>query len=316
MRGLEIARAFYEEWGIPMLREQFPELLPYVAAGLVGSGSECYGFDDALSRDHDFEPGFCLFLPGEDVVDRRTAFRLERAYARLPREYAGLRRALMAPVGGSRHGVMRISEFFEEKVGAADGALTLKQWMTLPSHVLADATNGAVFCDPYGVFTEIRTRLSHLPAEVRRKKLAGHLLIMAQAGQYNYKRCLAHGETGAAQLAVIEFVQSALQATFLLNDRHMPYYKWSFRAMRALPLLSDLADTLEFLISSDNDSATCATKGEIIEDIAGIFIRTLQEQALTDATCGDLSKHAYSVNDSITDAALRNMNIFAGAQHI
>ena len=312
MQGLEIARAFYEEYGVPMLREQFPGLLPYVAAGLVGSGSECYGFDDELSRDHDFEPGFCLFLPGEDVVDRRTAFQLERAYAHLPREFAGLRRGLMAPAGGSRHGVLRISEFYEEKVGTADGQLSLQQWMTLPAHLLADATNGEVFCDPYGEFTSIRTRLSHLPEEVRRKKLAGQLLIMAQAGQYNYSRCLAHGETGAAQLAMIEFAQSALRAAFLLNDRHMPYYKWSFRALRALPFLSDLADTLEFLITSDNDRATSATKAEIIEDVAGIFIRALQEQELTDATCGDLAKHAYSVNDSITDPQLRNMNIFAG----
>ena len=74
MKGLEIARAYYEEYGEPMLRERFPALMPFVAAGLTGSGSECWGFDDEVSRDHDFEPGFCLFLPGEDVVDRRTAF--------------------------------------------------------------------------------------------------------------------------------------------------------------------------------------------------------------------------------------------------
>ena len=73
MKGLEIARAYYEEYGEPMLRERFPALMPFIAAGLTGSGSECWGFDDEVSRDHDFEPGFCLFLPGEDVVDRRTA---------------------------------------------------------------------------------------------------------------------------------------------------------------------------------------------------------------------------------------------------
>ena len=85
MKGLELSRAFFEEYGMPMLQEEFPQLLMYLAAGLTGSGSECFGFDDEVSRDHDFEPGFCIFLPGEEVVSRKDAFRLERAYAKLPR---------------------------------------------------------------------------------------------------------------------------------------------------------------------------------------------------------------------------------------
>ena len=66
-----------------MLKEQFPEVLPYLAAGLTGSGSECFGFDDEVSRDHDFEPGFCIFIPNDTVPERRDAFLLERAYAKL-----------------------------------------------------------------------------------------------------------------------------------------------------------------------------------------------------------------------------------------
>ena len=56
MNGMEISRAYYEAFGKPML-EEFPGILPYAAAGLLGSGSECLGFDDEVSRDHDFEPG-------------------------------------------------------------------------------------------------------------------------------------------------------------------------------------------------------------------------------------------------------------------
>ena len=208
MKGLKIARAYYEEYGEPMLREKFPELLPLIAAGLTGSGSECWGFDDEVSRDHDFEPGFCLFLPGEDVVDRKTAFALERAYAALPGEFMGLKRSLVSPVGGARHGVLRTAEFMKDKIGKADGNLSLMEWLYMPDYALAEAVNGEIFTDGYGEVTAIRERLMHRPEDVRLKKLAGQLLLMGQSGQYNYRRCLQHGETAAAQLAAVEFVKS------------------------------------------------------------------------------------------------------------
>ena len=312
MQGLELAKRFYEQYGAPMLHEQFAAFEEVIAVGLCGSGSECFGFDDDVSTDHDFEPGFCLFLPGEDVIDRRTAFLLERAYAKLPREFEGYTRSLMNPVGGNRHGVLRMDDFFLSKVGSPDGELTTEQWLTIPEFYLAEATNGEVFRDDCGAFTAIRKKLAYLPEDVRRKKLAGELLTMTQSGQYNYTRCLQHGETGAAQLAAFEFVRAALHTVFLLNKAYLPYYKWQFRALRGLPLLSSVADPLEFLLTTENTGDLAKTKYGIIEDIAGMIIEALQAQELTKAVCGDLEKHAYSVNDTIADAALRNMSVFAG----
>ena len=311
MNGLELSERFYEAYGRPMLSDQFSELLPYLAVGLFGSGSECMGFDDEISRDHDFEPGFMLLLPGEDVVDRRTAFQLERAYSKLPKEFMGLKRSAIAPVGGARHGVIRTAEFFENKVGAGDGVLTVSQWLTVPEHALSEAVNGRLFFDGYGEVSRIREGLSRYPEDIRRKKLAGELLLMAQAGQYNYMRCLRHGETGAAQLTVAEFTKAAMHAAFLLNGVYMPYYKWSFRAMRALPKLSMLAETLEVLLCTDNEPETAESKYGMIEDVASDVIDELMDQHLTKAICGDLEKHAYSVNDSIEDGGVRNLHILA-----
>ncbi len=311
MHGLELAEAYYKEYGEPMLREQFPEVCGYLAAGLFGSGSECFGYDDEVSRDHDFEPGFCLFLPGEDIVDRQTAFRLERAYDRLPGEFRGFSRARLAPVGGRRHGVFRTAEFFRDRTGSPDGILTAEQWLHVPETALAEAVNGKIFADPYGEVSRIREALACCPEDVRRKKLAGQLLLMAQSGQYNYRRCLAHGETAAAQLAVFEFARSASAVIFLLNRRYQPYYKWSFRAMRELPVLSIEAELLEFLLTTDNDGDMAEEKSRVIEGIAADVIDELMEQTLTRAVCGDLEKHAYSVNDSVADAGLRNMHVLA-----
>ncbi|MBR3149071.1 MAG: DUF4037 domain-containing protein [Eubacterium sp.] len=311
MNGIELSRAYFEEFGRPMLENEFPELMPYLAAGLFGSGSECFGFDDEISTDHDFEPGFCIFLPDEDTVDRRAAFLLERAYAKLPKEFMGFKRAMLSPVGGARKGVIRTAEFFEEKIGSPDGTLTPEEWLTVPEQALAEATNGVVFFDNFGEVTKIREALAYYPEDVRRKKLAGNLLLMAQSGQYNYKRCLDHGEEAAAQLAVFEFVNSATAAIFLLNNIYKPYYKWSFRALRALPKLSLEAEIMEYLLTTGNEPETAEEKYYAIEGIAADVIDELAEQELTDAICGDLEKHAYSVNDKIENAEIRNLHVLA-----
>ena len=309
MTGLELARGYWEEYGLKMIREQFPEYEGIIAAALTGSGSECYGFDDEVSRDHDFEPGFCLFLPGEDVVDRRTAFQMERAYAKLPASYGGFERQKMNPVGGQRHGVFRLDDYFRDKIGCPVEELTTDKWLRLPEYALAEAVNGEVFRDDAGILTDCRDRLRRMPEDVRKKRLAGHLLMMAQSGQYNYRRCLEHRERGAAQLAVGEYVNHTLAATFLLNGAYMPYYKWSFRAVKELPGGEDLARSLEWLLTTGNEGSLAEDKVFCIEGIASGVIDLLQEQGLTEAICGDLEKHAYSMNDGIRDSEVRNLHI-------
>jgi len=310
MKGLELAKKYYLEYGAPMIKENFPEFEGVIAVGLVGSGSECLGYDDDISTDHDFEPGFCMFIPDEDIIDSKTEFLLERAYAKLPREFMGYSRSSTAPVGERRHGVIRMSEFFTRRVGSPDGELSLEEWFSLPEHALAEVVDGEIFRDDLGTFTAVRERLSAMPNDVRLKKLAGHLLLMAQSGQYNYSRCISRGETGAAQLAVIEFVKSAMQVIFLLNNKYMPYYKWSFRALSELEIFSELTYSLEYLISSENGKENSVLKMDMIEDIAGLIIAELKVQDLSEAICTDLEKHAYSVNDKIVDNDIRNKNIF------
>lgn len=310
MKGLELARGYFEEYGKPMLENDFPDLLPLLAVGFTGSGSEYYGFDDEVSRDHDFEPGFCIFLPGEHLIDRKQTFQLERAYAKLPKEYAGVKRQPINPVGGNRNGVFRTQDFFSKAVGSPDGDLSVAQWLTLPDYALAEAVNGEVFFDPYGEVSAIRSRLLDMPKDIRLKRLAGNLLVMAQAGQYNYVRCLKRGETEAAQLACVRFVDAAMRVIFLLRNQYMPYYKWSFRALRSLPQAEELAQKLSAVLLSDpRDELLAQGKYDNIEAIASLIITELQAQGLTDAICGDLEKHAYSVNDQIKDGNIRNMHI-------
>jgi hypothetical protein len=309
MKGLELSEAFYETCGKPMLEEAFSHLLPFLAVGLIGSGSECFGYDDDISRDHDFEPGFCIFLPDESRVDRHSEFLLERAYAKLPSSFMGVSRSNVVPVGGARHGVLRTADFFMKTTGSPDGNLSLQQWLTIPEQALAEATNGRLFFDRLGEVSCIRNALSVFPEDIRLKRLSGHLLLMAQSGQYNYLRCLDHGEPAAAQLAVTEFVKSCISVIFLLNRRYQLYYKWVFRAIRDLPLLSELHAPLEYLLSSGNGPDDAIEKSSLIEELSAVIIDQLAAQKLTSLRSNDLERQAYSVNSRIKVPELRNMNI-------
>ncbi len=308
MQGLEISKAFYLQYGKPMLQEQFADVLDRIAVGLVGEGSECLGFDDDLSRDHDFDAGFCLWIRDEDEAS--FGFRLERAYAKLPREFMGLKRCALSPVGGNRHGVITIGEFYTRFLGAKTAPDCHERWLYTPSASLLAACSGQVFDDPLGEFSAVRqVLLGGYPQDIRKKKLAAHTVMMAQAGQYNYGRCMARGEQGAAQLSIFEFVRHAISAVYLLNNRYEPFYKWAYRGMRRLPVLGSLHEALQALTEMDNSPSNAVTKQVVIEDTATLFIEEFSKQELTAALCGDLEKHAYSILDHVEDVTLRNMHI-------
>ncbi len=311
MQGLDISREYYLQYGRPMLEDQFSDVLDRIAVGLAGEGSECLGFDDELSRDHDFEPGFCLWITEADA--QVFGFRLERAYAKLPKEFMGLRRGLLSPAGGNRHGVITVEAFYTRFLGAPTMPDSVEHWLYTPSFSLAAASGGQVFTDPLGVFSSVRERLlAGYPEDVRRKKLAAHTALMAQSGHYNYPRCIARGEQGAAQLAVFEFVKHAISAIYLLNNRYEPFYKWAYRGLSQLPVLGHIGDSLQALTEMDNSPDSVTAKEAIIQDITALLIQVFKDQELTRATCGDPEQHARSIQDGIRDVSLRNMHILDG----
>lgn len=87
LSGLKLAKAYWDEVGRPMIEAKYPEYVGRIAVGLVGHGSECYGFDDGYSHDHDFGPRFCLWLTDEDYA--AIGERLQADYDALPRDFRG-----------------------------------------------------------------------------------------------------------------------------------------------------------------------------------------------------------------------------------
>ena len=312
MKGIEVSLKYYLSFGKKMLEDGFSDIIDNITVGLVGEGSECFGFDDEISYDHDFEPGFCIF------VDHKTydkyGFALERAYSKLPKEFLGLKRQPLAPADGARHGVMVTEKFYERFLGINDLPVDNKVFLYTPTFSLACAANGKIFKAGDGKFMQIRKILcSGYPDDVRKKKLAAHAALMAQSGQYNYKRLIARGETGAAQLSIFEFVKSAISSVYLLNNSYEPFYKWAYRGMRALPVLGELETALSNLTELGNSKKQAEEKQEIIGDIARLICSEYARQNLSDAKNNDFSDNAFSITDKIKDNNLRNLHIMEGA---
>jgi hypothetical protein len=84
--GGELARNFHADVVGPLLARAMPGLR--YAAGRLGSGSDVLGFDDAMSRDHDWGCRLTLLVdgPDRDAVPQ-VSLLLERE---LPESYQGL----------------------------------------------------------------------------------------------------------------------------------------------------------------------------------------------------------------------------------
>lgn len=302
--GLELARAFFEERGRPMLAEAFPDHVDRVACGLVGDGSECFGCDDALSRDHDWGPRFYLWL--DDDAFAAIGAELQRRYDDLGGAFGGFVFE-PTPEGRHRQGVWRIGDFYRQFTGLPGGPVELAEWRAVPERYLAAATNGEVFHDPSGAFTAVRERLlAFYPEDVRRKKIAHRAALMAQAGQYNFPRSARRGEWVAARCALDEFIRAGMSMIFLLNRVYAPFYKWMHRKLLTLPTLADTASGFAALASAPAAEPGLADR---VEDICLRVAAELVRQGLSERNDSFLLDHCAGIMAGIADERLRRTHV-------
>ena len=290
MKGLSLSKKYYEEYGRRMIMETVPALADRIAVGLAGDGSQCFGFDDEISRDHDFAPGFCVWLTDEDFALYGTV--LQEAYGRLPAGYTGTSRRNSDTPG--RLGIHTISGFYSEYTGFSEGPVSNDEWLMCPETSLAACANGEIFSDPLGDFSRIRNRiLEFYPEDVLRKKIAARAAVMAQAGQYNLSRCLKRGDTVSASLACARFTEAALSMTHLLNRKYVPFYKWAFRSAQNLPKLRSIPALIEELHNT--------IKPEIAENICIEIADELRHQKFSSCSSNFLQDHLADIMSGIKD---------------
>ncbi|WEV47228.1 DUF4037 domain-containing protein [Bifidobacterium sp. ESL0690] len=308
--GLKLARAYWEQYGKPMIAEKYPDYQGRIAAGLIGHGSECYGFDDQYSQDHDFGPGFCLWLTDEDYA--AIGEKLQADYEALPQEFMGFgpRESTARAQGGARRtGIFRIGDFFAGITGypAAPSDDKPHEWLLLDEPTLAAATNGEIFADPLGAISKTRQGFKLMPDDVRLSLISRRLGMIAQAGQYNLPRMLKRGDGAAAWLSIREFTTNVCSFVFLINEPiragYMPYYKWQFAALRRLSgrmstVLPDVCEQLETILRlssaacfggagfGEGGKGSAPAQGQIqstVEHICSEIVAELKNEGLTNS---------------------------------
>lgn len=292
--GIELAKKFYEEYGMSLIHEKFAAYEDSIAVGFVGEGSERFGFDDEYSMDHDFGPGFCMWVT-EEIYDK-IGQELQQEYDKLPTTYLGVTRVNTTMAQG-RVGVQVIGDFYEKYTGYRQAPDTTEKWIDIEDYKLATVTNGAVFRDDLGIFTDVRNSFANQPEGARLTKLAREISAMAQTGQCNYGRSMARKDYVTAQICISEFMQHTMKCLFILNKKYAPYYKWMLQGTKSLEVLPEVGDILRALADTDDQREVWKNyiynntkvnendrKALIIEIVAKLIINELKNQGIVNNT--------------------------------
>ena len=128
MRGIELSEKCFFEKFLPLVRERLPDAEAHIAAGFVGGGSECFGFDDEISIDHDFSDGFYIWLTEEDDIKYGVALsRIYRECVSSPKTKSASPRL---------RGVITVEDFYARYIGRRGLPENSFEWLAIPESAL------------------------------------------------------------------------------------------------------------------------------------------------------------------------------------
>jgi hypothetical protein len=246
MKGLEITRRYFLEWALPYLSNNHGELVQRIAAGMI-SGSDSIGADDKISRDHNWGPGFSVWLTAKDFNASGAALALDLHRA-VPDTFEGFE---IAACFGSKAQSIRVGsmeEFFIEETGGHSHMPTdVKTWNPTPrdeSH-LYFLKHGHVFHDPLGEFSRRRKALCTWPRYTLLRGISNAAWQLWHYGEYNFDRVAQRGDPLAILFCKAEFIHHAMRLCFYLEEDFVPYWKWTSYCFRRLEGIAPIADMLD-----------------------------------------------------------------------
>lgn len=260
--GMRLSEIFFRQAVEPLLRRHFAHL--GYSAGLMGSGSEVLGFDDARSTDHHWGPRVMLFLRQEDV-DRHIRDIHRLMATELPREVEGyptnftepqedgsqlLRYAADGPIN-HRVEVSTLPAYLMHYVGLSDPLHMLDlDWLVTPQQRLRTLAHGAVFHDGLHILDPMRQALQWYPDHIWRTLLAAQWRRIGQEEPFP-GRCVEAGDELGSRVVTARLVRDLMLLAFLMERTYAPYSKWLGTGFSRLKCASVLTPHLTGALDSD-----------------------------------------------------------------
>jgi len=236
--GLALCQAFYRDCVAPVLARSFPELAH--SAAVMGRGSEVLGFDDELSRDHDWQARVSVFLAPDDHGRRATAVR-SALEARVPAAFGGYPTAVE---------VVTVRGYFTDRLGLdVDAELTVRDWLATPEQQLAMYTAGAVFHDELDLHA-VRDRLARYPHDVWLYLMSAGWWRVHPEGNLVGRTGSVGDELGSALIGS-RLVTDLVRLCFLMERRYAPYPKWFGTAFSRLGCAAELTPVFRAALAAE-----------------------------------------------------------------
>lgn len=253
--GRALAQHYYADVVAPLLERAG---VPHAAARL-GTGSEVLGYDDEVSRDHDWGLRLQVFVADSDVAAVEELFD-----ERLPATYAGMPVSFPFshdPVVRRRTEVTGVAGFARDRLGLDPStAWTTDDWLSLTGQGVLEVTAGPVFADTSGELTALRERLAWYPDDLWRYVVACDWRRLEQELPLAGRAACVGDELGSLVIAG-RLAGVAMHLALLLERRWAPYSKWLGSAFAAIPGIEPVRAELVAGVRSDASRTAGTTEG-------------------------------------------------------
>jgi hypothetical protein len=270
--GAALSRLYYDEVVGPAIAARWPGL-PH-AAGRLGSGSEVLGFDDDMSRDHDFGLRVNLLVP--PGVTRQIEAHLD---AVLPDAFDGYPTRFATtwdPQVRHRVQVDDVRTFVASRTGISVAEpLSVPDWLSLTGEAVLEVTAGPVFADTAGDLSSARRRLAWYPDDLWAYVVATDWARMAQELPF-VGRTADRGDDVGSRVISSRLVGVAMHLAHLLERRWPPYAKWTGTSLTRLPSAKAAATPLRRAV----DARDWRSREQGLVDALQILCRLQREVGL------------------------------------
>lgn len=217
IKGLELSESFFNENKALLFKKIPSNAIEYITIGLFGFGSECYGVDDEISEDHDFDQGFIILV--EDSVPLTDFLKIKQAYDCLPKLYKRF-----CLLNQTKHGVHYMKEYLNY--------LGVNDIKNISDESKALLLNGKLFYQGFA------STFSNLRYDIRKNSNYDFLIDLSLKAleinkyiPYNLKRSLDRGDLYTFKSLKNNLVNHLIEFYYIYHKMYLPHDKLRLKLM-------------------------------------------------------------------------------------